>query len=482
MALIPLDYSAIRNVAVPDAMGVINNGMELGNKIQNVRQQRGLAHLLGMQGVVGEDGSFDQQAAINAVRQNYSGGLAGLLTQSVMGLGQQQQKALLDAQKTKAEISKSNADVVRSGFQNQESQANVLKTGVETTGLTQKNGKELDQSIAQQLASAPNRNAALGILQDMWRNNRIDGNALTSWAGRIMPATDDTFPALQDSFALMATDDPAKYRIEDANSKAGNLTSEGNNIRTVNASIQNNKLDNTTSVANNVRTTNASLTNNQNTVGATMRGQDISAASVRAKKMQLPTPALKLVTQFQGNVDTADLAASKLTNLTALVDTANLGFFNNLASEGLNRAGYSNQQSQAYERVKAGINDAANTILSAAKGVQTDGDAQRARSIVLASNSSDPKVVKQAINDLITLNDEIKSRNQNQIGGVYANYGLDPNEYFNSGGQAPQPQQPAQSAGGRTMSVGDARRAAAMAKISYAEAVKSLAAQGITVK
>lgn len=327
-------------------------------------------------------------------------------------------------------------------------------------------GKAASSAIASILNGNPNPKAASFALHHLKAIGMLNEDEFNQTQQFLLDNTNnpDAIKGLANSLAAIGAEKPEQY-----------ITPTADNANTNATSIKNNQLDNKISAENSQRTLEG-VKYGADSTAATKKAelaQELTIEKARVKAQQeggsvqvfggkayfidkkgnatpishdtqgqpisalksgvgaLPTPALKIVTETQEGVDSADLAITKLDKLLANVDKANLGVWNNLESKGRNLIGNSNEQSQAYERVTSGLKDAANAILMAAKGVQTDGDAARAERIVMASNSSDPNVVKNAINDLKEFSEEIKLRQQNKIGGVYANYGLDPNDYFN---------------------------------------------------
>lgn len=221
----------------------------------------------------------------------------------------------------------------------------------------------------------------------------------------------------------------------------------------------------------------------------TRAGQQLSAktasSKIEAKANQvLPTAGLKLVVGLKQNYDLADAASKKMSGLVGLVDTAKFGPMNNLVSASRNYWGMSNPQSQAFERIRAGINDAVNTVLTAAKGVQTDGDAKRAEKIIIASNANDPTVVKQAMKDLIEFSDDVKTRTQNQIDGVYANFGQQTDSHFGGKqeGQETTVPNPTIASPAKNISKIDVQRLATSKGKTYAQALAAVKANGYVVQ
>jgi hypothetical protein len=137
-----------------------------------------------------------------------------------------------------------------------------------------------------------------------------------------------------------------------------------------------------------------------------------------------------------------------------------LGLIQNQVNRALNATGVSTPQSQAYEDLKTNLETFRNGILMLHKGVQTEGDAQRAMNQIVQS-INDPKVVSQALRRLRELNDEAIGLQQTRVNTVRREYGAEPMNFApivgNTGG-LPTPgvisggnrSQPASNAGGLT--------------------------------
>lgn len=112
-----------------------------------------------------------------------------------------------------------------------------------------------------------------------------------------------------------------------------------------------------------------------------------------------------------------------------------LGPVENLLSQGKNFVGMSDQNSRNFASFKATLEKMRNDSLRLNKGVQTEGDAQRAWNELVA-NINDPAVVKQRLTEIQTLNDraiELRKRNVNTIRGNYGHGELDMSEYMPKG-------------------------------------------------
>lgn len=103
--------------------------------------------------------------------------------------------------------------------------------------------------------------------------------------------------------------------------------------------------------------------------------------------------------------------ASNITQLRRVKSLLNsgeldLGAATNLGHEARNRLGYSSDQSREYALMRSTIEDLRNNILLLAKGVQTEGDAQRALNAITMS-WNDAGVMSDAIDKYLALQDEL---------------------------------------------------------------------------
>lgn len=145
----------------------------------------------------------------------------------------------------------------------------------------------------------------------------------------------------------------------------------------------------------------------------------------------LPAGALKMTEDAYQNVVNADAALGKAQEIASMFEAGQLDF--SLGS----RAAYEAYKSTGY--VAPGVTEAElvkmdsyyrflsqlrNTVLMAAKGVQTEGDAQRALQQFEEATTTEAR--RAALNDIIEIMSRTKSAAQGSIDRVYANYGATP--------------------------------------------------------
>lgn len=156
-------------------------------------------------------------------------------------------------------------------------------------------------------------------------------------------------------------------------------------------------------------------------------------AGIKGDLAPLPSQVLKdnndskdAITAINGMNSVFDTTERDLTN-----GNLNLGLFTNLLSAGKNYTGNSDAESQAFNNFKGNIEGLRNSYLALQKGMQTEGDAQRAMS-QLMSSLNDPGVVKVRMAELRDLNRKALIEHQQRITNNYSESGkeapgFDPN-------------------------------------------------------
>lgn len=118
-----------------------------------------------------------------------------------------------------------------------------------------------------------------------------------------------------------------------------------------------------------------------------------------------------------------------------------LGAVSNLLNKGMNVAGMSTEQSRNLASFQAKLENMRNAVLLLNKGVQTEGDAQRAMNEIMA-NLNDPKVVAQRLGEIRKLNRRAVTLRQNNVDILRRNFEAEPLD------MTPYTQQPAAVGGG----------------------------------
>lgn len=141
----------------------------------------------------------------------------------------------------------------------------------------------------------------------------------------------------------------------------------------------------------------------------------------------LPPAALKIQTELHQGVNSIKSVNADLAQLKTNVDGGgiNLGLINNIVSRARNFTGNSTESSRGYETLVNNLERLRNESLRLNKGVQTEGDAQRAWN-ELIRNLSDPVLVSQRLDEIMKLNERAAMYKQNEADMVRANFGADP--------------------------------------------------------
>jgi len=176
-----------------------------------------------------------------------------------------------------------------------------------------------------------------------------------------------------------------------------------------------------------------SSANNAATVAATDRATNQRAATAAAAAQQkvapkpIPASALKMQQESLDAIGTANSINADLDAINAQIEKGTLKFgpVGNLANAALNATGMSTEESRNFASFKANMEKLRNDSLRLNKGVQTDGDAQRAWN-ELFSNINDTKVVQQRLAEIKRLNERAVQLRKLDIDAVRTNYGHEP--------------------------------------------------------
>lgn len=149
---------------------------------------------------------------------------------------------------------------------------------------------------------------------------------------------------------------------------------------------------------------------------AARTGAYVSAPGMQPAPRPLP-PAL--ARQEQDDVDAINAASGAVQDLNALVGELESGKYElgplaNLESQFNNWAGESTPNSQFYTKLQSMLERIRNASLILNKGVQTEGDAQRAMNEI-AANVNDPKVLAQQLRILLGINARALDQRQRNI-------------------------------------------------------------------
>jgi hypothetical protein len=140
---------------------------------------------------------------------------------------------------------------------------------------------------------------------------------------------------------------------------------------------------------------------------------------------QLPTPALKMQMEELDAVANVSAMNADLTAMLEQIKGGGLKFgpVKNVESSVRNFIGLSNVESRNLASFKATLEKLRNESLRLNKGVQTDGDAQRAWN-ELMTNINDTELVKQRLEEIVKINSRARKIRQSNIAEIRRNYGV----------------------------------------------------------
>lgn len=143
----------------------------------------------------------------------------------------------------------------------------------------------------------------------------------------------------------------------------------------------------------------------------------------------MPPAALKMQQEATDSLALASNLKTDLNAIKAQVESGELklGPVSNLVGQGLNMAGMSTQNSRNLATFKATLEKLRNDSLRLNKGVQTEGDAQRAWNELFAT-INDPELVKQRLTEIEAINDRAANLQELSIENIRNNYKKPPLE------------------------------------------------------
>ena len=182
---------------------------------------------------------------------------------------------------------------------------------------------------------------------------------------------------------------------------------------------------------------------NQANAGAAKQRSGIAVDQARIRQMDaktgatgslpekpMPVQALKLQDENLDAIASVSGINSDLSNFVKQIDSGslNLGVIANALSGAKNFAGLSDEQSRNLQSFKSTLEKMRNTSLLLNKGVQTDGDAQRAWN-ELVTNINDPQVVRQRLIEIQALNARAAKLRMAKNNVLRRNYGAQEMDY-----------------------------------------------------
>jgi hypothetical protein len=151
----------------------------------------------------------------------------------------------------------------------------------------------------------------------------------------------------------------------------------------------------------------------------------------------LPASAVKLVRDDQEALMTVEGLNTQLGQFSEMIKDGklNLSTFGNMKNQALNYMGQSNRDSRNLASFQATLEKMRNDSLRLNKGVQTEGDAQRAWNELIA-NINDEPLVAQRLNEIQQINERAANIRRANIDLVYSNFGATPPTTDSGGTQA----------------------------------------------
>ncbi|MQZ31941.1 hypothetical protein F4U02_13200 [Acinetobacter haemolyticus] len=491
MALIQLDTRVPLMAQAPqiDFNQLANNTLNLYDNIKQRGQQGVLSRLLAQN--MGENGQPDLNKALQAVQSNPRQAYQPALINTLSGLLKQQRaeelKAQQDAEKFKNDSAKTIAETEDKRLGNtQKGQtllANLIATSTDATDAARKLA-----TFGQQYGLP--KDLIDSTLMDL--KNLADNNQ----------GSPEAFQTMQKSFGLLGSDKPLEYMMPNANTVANNETSAANNVRTTNATLSGQQTQKEIADANR-KQSDAHFQYQQYIQknkpigsfvdidgyrrvefadGTSMRsvgedGQPIKVQTKASGTPKLSDKALSMVGDMNVQLSTSNQNKSKIDDLIKDIEGGKLNL--SAASQGgawlMNRAGLSDENTRGIENFQTALNQAVNDLLLMAKGVQTEGDAQRAAQVIAANPPRDNKAALQTLERLATIQQNTIDVLNNNINNVYDNYGvLRPQQ-----GLKPPSDNP--PLGGMSFKVNDVAKAAKARGVSISEMERIIKSTGGTI-
>lgn len=161
------------------------------------------------------------------------------------------------------------------------------------------------------------------------------------------------------------------------------------------------------------------------------RGQDMTDARAREKNngKPLPTAALKMQQEAVDAIGTVGSINADLKAIDQQIQSGKLDFgpVSNIVNQARNAVGMSSEESRNFSSFKSTLEKLRNDSLRLNKGVQTEGDAQRAWN-ELFSNINDKKLVQQRLAEIQAINDRAANLRRLEVDTIRRNYGAEPLE------------------------------------------------------
>lgn len=152
----------------------------------------------------------------------------------------------------------------------------------------------------------------------------------------------------------------------------------------------------------------------------------VNARQEQKNVPKLPTSALKMQQEELDAIGTSGAINADLGALAKQIEDGKLqlGLVNNLMGKAKNMVGASDESSRNLATFQATLEKLRNDSLRLNKGVQTEGDAQRAWNEMIA-NINDPNLVKQRLGEIQKINERAANLRRMNVDAIRSNFGVD---------------------------------------------------------
>jgi len=156
-------------------------------------------------------------------------------------------------------------------------------------------------------------------------------------------------------------------------------------------------------------------------------GQIVDPKPTKSSEGQLPASALKLQNESVDALRNASNISADAAGIIKQIDdqALNFGLVADIGSKARGSFNSRTDQDVAREQAKSTIQKIVNQSLMLAKGVQTEGDAQR-EAATIVDNLNDTKTVRAALSRLVDINERSKTLHKYNIENIRSNFGADP--------------------------------------------------------
>lgn len=156
-------------------------------------------------------------------------------------------------------------------------------------------------------------------------------------------------------------------------------------------------------------------------------GQIVDPKPTKSSGGQLPASALKLQNESVDALRNASNISADAAGIIKQIDdqALNFGLVADIGSKARGSFNSRTDQDVAREQAKSTIQKIVNQSLMLAKGVQTEGDAQR-EAATIVDNLNDTKTVRAALSRLVDINERSKTLHKYNIENIRSNFGADP--------------------------------------------------------